>query len=118
MYPLISTWTILPGKEADAIAALKILAIKVHDGEPDTHVYLVHIPDFTQANLPTPPQGEVIFFEIYKDQAAFEAHVGGHIFKTFVKDHGHLFLESNGAPYVTVEMMKHEAGFIRHAMAL
>src|SRR6267154_915971 len=98
MYPLISKWTILPGKETVAIAALKILALKVRDGEPDTHVYLVHVPDFTQPNLPTPAQGEVIFFEIYKDEAAFQAHLHGKVFTTFVKDHGDLFLSSNHAP--------------------
>jgi len=113
MYPLISKWTILPGKEEEAIHALKKLATQVEEGEPDTHAYLVHTPDFSQANLPTPPAGEVVFFEIYKNQKAFEAHVNGPVFTGFVKQHGDLFLSSNGQPYVTVEMFHHQAGFIR-----
>jgi quinol monooxygenase YgiN len=113
MYSLIATWTILPGKEQQAVTALQRLAGQVQQTEPDTWGYTVHTPDFTQANLPTPPTGEVVFFEIYKDEAAFKAHVSGPTFTAFVKEHGALFLSNNGAPYVTVNFMKRHAGFIR-----
>jgi quinol monooxygenase YgiN len=113
MYPLISIWTILPGKEAEAIAALKAAALKVQAEEPDTLAYLVHTPDFTQPNLPTPPAGQVVFFEIYKDHDAFLYHLNGPTFTGFVKQYGNLFLNSNGSPYVTVEMMTLQGGFIR-----
>jgi quinol monooxygenase YgiN len=104
MYSLIATWTILPGKEQQAVTALRRLAGQVQQTEPDTWGYTVHTPDFTQANLPTPPTGEV---------AAFKAHVSGPTFTAFVKEHGALFLSNNGAPYVTVNFMKRHAGFIR-----
>jgi len=116
MYPLISKWTILPGKKKEALAALKVLAVQVQKNEPDTLLYTVHTPDFTQPNLPTPADGEVIFFEIYKNEAAFKAHVKGPVFTAFVKKYGKLFLNNNNQPYVTLEIMKHQAGFIRQSI--
>jgi quinol monooxygenase YgiN len=116
MYPLISKWYIVPGKKKEALAALKEVAGFVKEREPDTLVYTIHIPDFSQPNLPTPPEGEVIFFEVYRNEAAFQKHVNGPTFKTFVKKHGHLFLNSNKQPYTSLEIMKDVAGFIRPEM--
>lgn len=113
MYPLISKWTILPGKESEALIALKALAQEVEASEPDTWMYSVHTPDFTAPNLPTPSSGEVVFFEVYKDEEAFKAHVSGPTFMGFVENYGFLFLQSNGKPYVTLEIMQRQAGFIR-----
>jgi quinol monooxygenase YgiN len=113
MYTLISKWTILPSKEAEAIKLLKKLALRVKEKEVDTWVYMVHTPDFSETNLPTPAIGEVVFFEIYKDKAAFSAHVTGTVFTDFVKKHGDLFLSNYGQPYVTLEILNHQAGFIR-----
>lgn len=113
MYPLISVWTILPGNETEAVAALKKLALLVEQTQPDTLAYLVHTPDMSQPNLPTSYHGEVIFFEVYKNEAAFKAHVDGVVFKDFVTTYGHLFLASNGAPYTTLQVMQYKAGYIR-----
>ena len=122
MYPLISLWTINQGSEAQAVAALKNLARQVYEQEPDTLVYLPHTPDMSQPSLPTPPSGQVVFFEIYKDRAAFEAHVNGPVFKGFVEEYGKLFLSttvqcagggSSTNPYTTVEFLRHVGGFIR-----
>ena len=116
MYPLISKWTILPGGESEALSALMALAKKVEVSEPDTWMYTVHTPDFTAPNLPTPPAGEVVFFEIYKNKQAFNAHVNGPVFTEFVQNYGFLFLQSNGKPYVTLEIMQRHAGFIREEL--
>jgi quinol monooxygenase YgiN len=116
MYPLISKWTVLPGKKKQALTALKALALQVKAKEPGTLMYTVHTPDFSQANLPTPPENEIVFFEIYKNKAAFDTHVNGPDFKNFVKKYGNLFLQSNKQPYVSLEIMKHEAGFIREGI--
>ncbi len=116
MYTLISKWTILPGHEQEAIKALKKLPSLVKKAEPDTLMYTVHTPDFTQANLPTPAAGEVIFFEIYKNKKAFDNHVNGQVFKTFVTTYGHLFLYNLGAPFVTLELLTHQGGFIREGI--
>ncbi|WP_394772781.1 putative quinol monooxygenase [Flavobacterium sp.] len=113
MYTLISKWTILSGKEKEAIELLKNLAVKVKENEPDTWTYLVHTPDFSEINLPTPAIGEVVFFEIYKNKEAFTAHVEGHVFLDFVQQHGNLFLNNYGKPYVTLEILTNQAGFIR-----
>ena len=113
MYSLMSKWTILPGKHEAAVHALRELAGQVQLSEPDTWAYTVHTPDFAQASLPTPAAGEVIFFEIYKDEAAFTAHVNGATFVQFVNQHGHLFLSDNARPYVSVEIMTRQAGFVR-----
>ncbi len=113
MYSLISKWTILPEHELIAIRALQNLALQVQQSEPNTWIYLVHTPDFTQPNLPTPPAGEVVFFEVYKDEASFQAHVRGPIFAAFVQQYGSLFLNNLGKPYVTLELLDRQAGFIR-----
>jgi len=113
MYQLIAKWTILPGKETEAVAALKKLAVQVKEEEPDTLIYLVNTPDFAQTNLPIPYAGTVTFFEGYKNKDAFLAHLNGPAFTGFVKAHGDLFLQSNGQAFVIVETLKHQAGFIR-----
>nr|WP_294934759.1 antibiotic biosynthesis monooxygenase [uncultured Flavobacterium sp.] len=116
MYPLISKWTILPDKESEALEALKALALKVKADEPDTLVYLMHTPDFSEISLPTPPAGEVVFYEIYKNKEAFTAHVSGLTFTDFVKNYGHLFLSNYGQPYVTLELLYLQEGFIRQGI--
>ena len=113
MYPIISKWTILDHFRDEVIAALKALVIKVQQAEPDTWAYTVHTPDFNQPSLPTPAAGEVIFFEIYKDEAAFLSHVSGPVFTDFVATFGDMFLSSHGRPYTTLEIMIQEAGFFR-----
>lgn len=116
MYPLISKWYILPGKEAQVIPALKQLALNVKKNEPGTLAYLVHTPDFTQSNLPTAAVGEVVFFEIYKDKGAFQDHLNGSDFKDFVSQYGSLFVSAHEAPYTTLEVLHYQAGFIRSAI--
>ena len=122
MFPLISVWTIRQGQEKAAIAALKRLATQVEAQEKDTVAYLVHVPDMSQPSLPTPSSLEVVFFEIYRNKAAFEKHVTGPVFKNFVKRHKRLFLcmqiedkdgEKISWPYSTVEFLTRQAGFIR-----
>lgn len=113
MYSVIGKWFIVPGKEDKVIPALKQLALNVKLNEPDTLLYMVHTPDFTQLNLPTPAVGEVVFFEIYKNKAAFEQHLHGADFKDFVNQYGSMFVSFNGSPYITAEILHHQAGFAR-----
>jgi len=127
MYSLTSTWTIQKGKEKAAIAALRHLALQVEQNEAGTLIYLVHVPDMAQPSLPTPSNLEVVFFEVYSDEEAFNTHVAGSIFQEFVSDHGNLFLSmapidcgdgrSVVKPFMTVEFLKRKAGFIRPEMA-
>lgn len=116
MYPLIGKWTILPGNEKKAINALKKLAKNVKETEPDIWLYMVQVPNFKEKSLPTPPVGEVVFFEIYKDKAAFLKHLEGPNFKNFVKNYGHLFLQDLQTPsnvFMITEVLTHLGGFAR-----
>ena len=122
MYSLVAKWTMQQGKEEAALAALRDLARQVQSDEEDTLVYLVHLPDMSQASLPTPCNLEVLFFEVYKDKNAFLAHVTGPTFTSFVREHLDLFLSTsstseNGTnvknPFVIVEFLERQAGFIR-----
>ena len=124
MYSLTSTWTLKRGKEKPAITALKRLAQQVKQHEEGTLIYLVHVPDMTQASLPTPSNLEVVFFEVYRNKAAFCAHVNGPRFQEFVAKHDDLFLstkgecadsKSVGKPFTTVEFLQRKAGFIRRS---
>jgi quinol monooxygenase YgiN len=122
MYTLIAKWTIKQGQETPAIAALKKLAVQVKKNEKDTLIYLVHTPDLKEACLPTPSPLEIVFFEVYRNKAAFIAHVTGPIFTNFVKQYGALFLSttvqcgdgtSSTNPFVLVDILTRKAGFIR-----
>lgn len=122
MFPLISVWTIRPGHEKAAVAVLKRVAAQVQAEEKDTLAYLVHVPDMSQPSLPTPSRFEVVFFEIYRNKAAFEKHVTGPVFQNFVKRHKGLFLcmqvmgpggKKITWPFSTVEFLTRQAGFIR-----
>ncbi len=119
MYPLIAKWTILPGNEAKATEALTKLAQDVQENEPGTLLYMVHIPNFKEKSLPTPPAGEVVFWEVYTDQEAFFTHVNGAIFQEFVKTYGALFLNDFNTPsqvFMTTEVLTSIAGFTRGAL--
>jgi quinol monooxygenase YgiN len=122
MYSLLAKWTLKHGKEKPAITALKRLAQEVQQHEEETLIYLVHLPDLVEESLPTPSNLEVVFFEVYRNKAAFLAHVNGPIFTKFVNKHIDLFLtttskgkegESIVSPFVQVEFLKQKAGFIR-----
>lgn len=122
MFPLISVWTLSKGNEEAAIVALKRLAKQVEQQQAGTLAYLVHVPDMSQPSQPTPTPLQVVFFEIYKDEAAFLEHVNGELFNNFVNRHKKLFLclevkDKKGKkikwPYTTVEFLKRQAGFIR-----
>jgi quinol monooxygenase YgiN len=112
MYPLISIWTILPETRAEALAALTNLAVQVQS-EEGTWIYTVHTPNLTELNLPTPAADQLVFFEVYENKDAFTAHVSGPIFTGFVQKYGHLFLNQDGSPYLTVEFMNRIAGFVK-----
>jgi quinol monooxygenase YgiN len=126
MYSLTAIWTIQQGKEKAALTALKHLAQQVEQNESGTLLYLVHVPDMTQPSLPTPSNLEVQFFEVYKDEKAFKAHINGSVFQNFVKKYGDLFLPT--APidcgdghtvttqFVLVKFLERKAGFIRPEM--
>ena len=115
MITLIAKWTIGIGHEEVAMAALRTLAHDVFENEEGTWVYLCHAPDAGQESLPTAYPYEVIFFEVYKDKAAYEAHVDGPIFTAFLQQHSNLFVTTEGKPFVLKEFLTRHAGFVRGA---
>lgn len=115
---LTSEWFIAPGNDAAVAAAVPQLVAQIRAQEPGTLVYMVHRPRPTTPDLQSLPPANLntlLFFEVYRDQAAFEAHLNGRAFGDFVRTSGHLFIQSNGKPYSFVEFLIMEDGFIRCA---
>jgi quinol monooxygenase YgiN len=65
-FALVVRFTVLPGSEEAFDALTATTAIAIRASEPDTLVYACHQVD--QA-----PQ-QRIFYELYRDRAAFDAH--------------------------------------------
>lgn len=121
MYSLTGKWTMLPGKEKKAISALKKMANAVNKEEPGTLLYMIFTPDYKEKNLPNPPSGEVVFFEIYEDKDAFQKHITGSIFTDFIKSNGSSFLNDFSAVpnmYITVKTLSKIGGFVRGKISL
>jgi quinol monooxygenase YgiN len=125
---LIARWTLLKGREQEGIAALKRLAAEVLASEPDTLVYSFHTPRMSDPALPSLPASspqEVVFYEAYRNMAAFEAHVKGPLFTRFVQQHGDLFLSPADVlpgkkdptaprnPFVVLQFLELQDGFTR-----
>lgn len=94
MITTIGQMYILPGAETKAIALLKELAANVQANEPDTLLYLIHLPDAKGLSMPPAIPGEVTFVEVYKDDAAFQAHLNGPAFQGFVANSKGLMLST------------------------
>jgi predicted enzyme related to lactoylglutathione lyase/quinol monooxygenase YgiN len=127
---LIARWTLLKGREQEGIAALKRLAAEVLANEPDTLVYSFHTPRTSDPALPSLPAAspqEVVFYEAYRNRAAFEAHVKGPLFTKFLQQHGDLFLSptdvlpgTDGSaaprnPFVVLQFLELQDGFTRQS---
>jgi quinol monooxygenase YgiN len=116
MISIVAKWSILPGKHVQAIAALKDLACRVEREEPFVPMYTIHVPDFHSASFPIPPAADVIFFSVFDDEAAFQKHLHGPVFRDWLALHTDLFLFNNGNLFVVSEMLDRKAGFVRQSM--
>ncbi|MGA9679154.1 MAG: antibiotic biosynthesis monooxygenase family protein [Mycobacterium sp.] len=113
MRSIIAKWSIKPGCEEQAVAALTELAESVKREEPFTLMYLIHTSN-AEGSRPTPAPNEVIFVSAWPDQPAFEQHLRGPVFQQWKTKYLDLFLtNSNGDLFVTSEFMDRRAGFIR-----
>lgn len=115
MITIIAKWTILPGNEKKAVTAINTLAAFVQKSEPGTLVYLPHTINMKGFNTPKPNPGAVIFYEVYKNQAALDKHISSNAYKQFLKDYSHLFeCNSDGSPVISVEsLISLKNGFVR-----
>jgi quinol monooxygenase YgiN len=117
MYINNAFFSIVPGNEARAYAALGVLAAQVKATEPDTWLYLIHTPNFDPGiNIyPPPSPQQVAFVEGYKDRDAFLKHHHGPNLAKFIAQNGSLFLNMYGptSPFVIMQTMELAVGFIR-----
>jgi uncharacterized protein len=116
---LVSRWFIRPGYEEPASDALRQLADSVEQQEPDTLTYLIHAPhqaDVRLQSLPPVDALNVLFFETYRNADAFVRHVNGPVYTGFLRQHGELFVNSNGAPFTFVNFLQTRAGFARNTI--
>lgn len=126
MISVTAIWTIRKGKESEAIPALKALASKVEALEPDTLLYIPQSINTKGYSNPTPNPNDILFVEMYKDQAAFDYHLYGPngqedpsgSFVDFVKEYGHLFEWDKGTnmPKMIVTALNAFSGFVREGM--
>jgi predicted enzyme related to lactoylglutathione lyase/quinol monooxygenase YgiN len=129
---LIARWTLLKGREQEGIAALKRLVAEVLANEPDTLTYSFHTPSVGDPALPSLPASnpqEVVFYEAYRNKAAFEAHVKGPTFTRFLQQYGELFLSpadvlpgkndpsAPRSPFVVLQFLELQDGFTRQPEA-
>src|ERR1019366_10663193 len=109
MYIVNAFWSIVPGNEQKAYAALGTLAAKIERSEPGTWLYLIHKPDLDPGiNIyPPPAPVQVAFVEGYKDRDAFLAHHHGPNLAEFIAKYGALFLNMYGpaSPFVIVQTL-------------
>lgn len=113
---IIARWWIVPGKEAEAVAALKELAAEVEAQEPYTLMYTIHTT-VTEGSRPPAPDNEVVFLSTWPDHAAFEEHLNGPVFKEWIAKYLDLFLTGDGdSLFVTGEFLERQAGYIRPSL--
>lgn len=116
MITIIAKWSILEGKNREALAALGILEKEVREKEPFVPMYTINTPNFKLNSLPTPSSQEVIFVSAFDDFAAFEKHLNGPVFQDWLKKYIHLFLTNNGNLFVVSEWLERQFGYIRPSM--
>ncbi|HYZ57586.1 MAG TPA: antibiotic biosynthesis monooxygenase [Streptosporangiaceae bacterium] len=86
-YGLIAIYTLLDDKVADFDRIAEQAAEQVRANEPDTLVYVIH-------TVPKAPM-QRIFYEIYRDRAAFERHESQPYVKRFVTERRPCVLATN-----------------------
>ncbi len=89
------------GKEEEALEDLRTLVKAVQANEPGVLAYICH----RFQNDPS----EIIFFEIYTDDAAFEAHRQ----TPHMAVHGASYADLFDAPKTKIEQLERIEGFVR-----
>ena len=86
-YGRILIFTLLEDRVADFDRVAEQTAEEVRTGEPDTLVYVIHL-------VPNAPL-QRIFYEIYRDRAAFESHESQPYIQRFVAERRSCVLATN-----------------------
>lgn len=116
MISVVAKWTILKGKNEQAVDALKHLADQVYKNSPFVLMYTIHIPSFDITSFPTPPEQEVLFYSVFAGYEGFQKHLKSNVFQEWMKEYDSLFLTKNGDLFVISEFLHRKAGFIRREM--
>jgi quinol monooxygenase YgiN len=126
MISVTAIWTILEGKKSEVMPALEALASKVQATELGTLLYIPQSINTKGYSDPKPNPNDIVFVEMYKDQAAFDFHLYGPngqsdpsgTFVDFVNDYGHLFEWNKTAdmPKMVVTALNAFTGFVREGM--
>jgi quinol monooxygenase YgiN len=112
MISIVTKWWCVPGKEKEAVAALRDLVEEVEEGEPETLMYCLHTAEPT-GSLPPPRPHEVIFLGAWTDRKAFDDHRNGPIFTQWLQKYLHLFVQNDDRLYLSAEFANRFAGFVR-----
>ncbi len=102
MIAFVARVRIVPGREEAALARAGEMVQAVRDKEPGALVYMAYR---SHNDL-----GELVFFELYTDKAAREAHDKTPHFAELLEDFGEVFDDDFG---VQVENLAPVAGFSR-----
>jgi quinol monooxygenase YgiN len=86
-YGRILIFTLLDDRVADFDRLAELTAEEVRTGEPDTLVYVIHL-------VPNAPM-QRIFYEIYRDRAAFDSHESQPYMQRFVTERRSCVLATN-----------------------
>jgi quinol monooxygenase YgiN len=79
----IAKFKLVPAEEEKALAALREMCAAVEKNEPGVLAYLSHRSE--------KKHDEIVFFEVYQDEAALKAHMKTPHFKKLFKSFGTLF---------------------------
>lgn len=90
-----------PGKEDEAVKKMTWMAETVQAQEPGTVAYVLH-------RLQEDPS-TLVFYEMYKDDAAFQAHGG----TAHMGEMRSAFADLFDTTAVKLERLEHVAGFVR-----
>ncbi len=120
LYTVIARWSIKPGGEDAARRALVDYVADVYRVEPGTFMYTANVPSQSEElpSFPTSAQNQLVFNSGWKDHDAYVEHTQAAPYRDLLAQHGHLFLQANGAntsdhPYMTTAVLKRIAGFFR-----
>jgi quinol monooxygenase YgiN len=102
MVTFIARLKALPGKEAEAVKQVKEMVMAVQEKEPGALAYISH-------TVPGSP-GEFVFFEVYADEAAKDAHMATPHFQRLAALIGPVFDANFG---VKIENLERVAGCVR-----
>ena len=112
-------WVMKPGCREKVKEALKPYVYNVRTREPETLMYTVSVADISEQSMALPPSqvDALVYNSSWTNKQAFFDHGNGSVYKDFLKEHGHLFVQagpgSTTHPYMTTSVLKRFAGFFR-----